>query len=51
MNPALLILNAGSSILKFAVYETAPTGELQAAYRGLIEEIVRDGRFKLFHTP
>jgi len=51
MNPALLILNAGSSSLKFAVYQTAPTGELQAAYRGLIEEIGRDGRFQVFHTP
>jgi acetate kinase len=51
MTPALLILNAGSSSLKFAVYRADPTDDLQAVYRGLFEEIGRNGRFKVFHAP
>ena len=50
MQSALLVLNAGSSSLKFAVYwveatETPPTPI--AAYHGVIEEIGRHGRFHI----
>ena len=50
MDTALLILNAGSSSLKFAVYraDAAPTQE--AAYRGSIDEIGQRGRFRVFHA-
>jgi acetate kinase len=51
MTPALLILNAGSSSLKFAVFRTSPAGAPQAEYRGLIEAIGRSARFKVFHAP
>ncbi|MFP5408016.1 MAG: acetate/propionate family kinase [Gammaproteobacteria bacterium] len=51
MNAALLILNAGSSSLKFAVYQTGPANDLQAHYRGVIEEIGRDARFRLLRAP
>ena len=51
MDPALLILNAGSSSLKFALYQADAAGDLQAVYRGLIEEIGRNGRFQVFHAP
>jgi len=51
MDTALLILNAGSSSLKFAVYQADAAGELQAGYRGAIEEIGRNGRFQVFHAP
>ncbi|MHB1188565.1 acetate/propionate family kinase [Thiobacillus sp.] len=51
MDPALLILNAGSSSLKFAVYQADPADELIAGYRGVIEEIGRDARFQVFHAP
>jgi len=49
MKTALLILNAGSSSLKFAVYsaDTAPTPG--ATYRGMIEEIGGPGRFRVEH--
>jgi acetate kinase len=47
MQTALLILNAGSSSLKFAVYPAdAPPGPI-ARYRGVIEEIGRCGRFRV----
>ena len=47
MQSALLILNAGSSSLKFAVYaaDAAPTPD--AAYRGVIEEIGGEGRLRI----
>ena len=50
MDTALLILNAGSSSLKFAVYraDTVPTQE--AVYRGSIEAIGQRGRFRVFHA-
>ncbi|HWR75578.1 MAG TPA: acetate/propionate family kinase [Thiobacillus sp.] len=51
MDTALLILNAGSSSLKFAVYRADAAGDLQAGYRGVIEEIGRNGRFQVFHAP
>ncbi len=51
MYPALLILNAGSSSLKFAIYQAGQAGDLQAEYRGVIEEIGRNGRFQVFHAP
>ena len=51
MDAALLILNAGSSSLKFAVYQADAAGDLQAGYRGVIEEIGRNGRFQVFHAP
>ncbi|MDP1644909.1 MAG: acetate/propionate family kinase [Thiobacillus sp.] len=50
MDTALLILNAGSSSLKFAVYQADAAGDLQAGYRGVIEEIGRNGRFQVFHA-
>jgi acetate kinase len=51
MDAALLILNAGSSSLKFAVYQADAAGDLQAGYRGVIEEIGRNGRFQVLHAP
>jgi len=51
MDSSLLILNAGSSSLKFAVYQADAAGALQAEYRGGIEEIGRNGRFQVFHAP
>lgn len=49
METALLILNAGSSSLKFSVYpaDAAPTPT--AVYRGVVEEIGRRGRFHIVH--
>jgi acetate kinase len=53
MQSALLILNAGSSSLKFAVYaaECSANSALvpDAVYRGLIEEIGGRGRFHIAH--
>jgi acetate kinase len=51
MDTALLILNAGSSSLKFAVYRANAASTLHAEYRGAIEEIGRHGRFRVFHAP
>lgn len=51
MHTALLILNAGSSSLKFAVYQADAAGALQTEYHGGIEEIARNGRFQVFHAP
>ncbi len=51
MRTALLILNAGSSSLKFAVYQADAVGDQQAVYRGVVEEIGRNGRFQVFHAP
>jgi acetate kinase len=51
MHTALLILNAGSSSLKFAIYQADAVGDQQAVYRGSVEEIGRNGRFQVFHTP
>ena len=48
MNTALLILNAGSSSLKFAVYQADAVGALQAEYRGLIDGIGTSGRFRVW---
>lgn len=54
MNNALLILNAGSSSLKFAAY-TAADGEasraLQTLYRGSIEGIGPDARMQVMQAP
>ncbi|MDP3583887.1 MAG: acetate/propionate family kinase [Thiobacillus sp.] len=50
MNAALLILNAGSSSLKFAIYLAGPANALQIRYRGVIEEIGREARFRLLHA-
>jgi acetate kinase len=50
MNTALLILNAGSSSLKFAVYRAGPANALHVQYRGVIEEIGREARFRLLHA-
>ncbi|MDP3123754.1 MAG: acetate/propionate family kinase [Thiobacillus sp.] len=50
MNTALLILNAGSSSLKFAVYLAGPANALQVRLRGAIEEIGREARFRLQHA-
>lgn len=51
MNAALLILNAGSSSLKFALYQAGSANDLQAHYRGVIEEIGRDARFRMLLAP
>jgi acetate kinase len=51
MDDALLVLNAGSSSLKFAVYGVDASGTLHAGYRGVVEEIGRQGRFRVFHAP
>ncbi|MBW8306669.1 MAG: acetate/propionate family kinase [Thiobacillus sp.] len=51
MHTALLILNAGSSSLKFAIYQADAVGDQQAVYRGSVEEIGRNGRFQVFHAP
>ncbi len=51
MDTSLLILNAGSSSLKFAVYQANATDDLQVAYRGAFEEIGRNGRFQVFRAP
>ncbi len=48
MDAALLILNAGSSSLKFAVYRAEQPLSPAAAYRGGIEEIGRQGRFRVW---
>jgi acetate kinase len=50
MNAALLILNAGSSSLKFAVYLAGPANALDVQYRGVIEEIGREARFRLLQA-
>ena len=50
MDSALLILNAGSSSLKFALYRADATGGLHVRYRGAIEEIGRNGRFRVLHA-
>ena len=39
MSPALLILNAGSSSLKFAIYQPDTTGVLQSLLRGQVDAI------------
>ena len=51
MDYALLILNAGSSSLKFAIYQAAGTGDPQAGYRGAIGDIGRQGSFQVFQAP
>jgi acetate kinase len=47
MQTALLILNAGSSSLKFAIYSADAAPAPSAAYHGVIEEIGRRGRFHI----
>lgn len=51
MNPALLILNAGSSSLKFALYQAGSANALRVLHRGVIEEIGRDARFRMLLAP
>ncbi len=48
---ALLVLNAGSSSLKFAVYRTDGNGRLVPQYRGLVDEIGRNSRVHVFLAP
>jgi acetate kinase len=48
---ALLVLNAGSSSLKLAVYQADAAGSLQAVYRGVVEEIGGNGRLRIFQAP
>lgn len=48
MDDAILILNAGSSSLKFAVYPANAAPTRGALYRGSIEAIGQGGRFRLF---
>jgi acetate kinase len=51
MNAALLILNAGSSSLKFALYQAGSANDLRVLHRGVIEEIGRDARFRMLLAP
>jgi acetate kinase len=48
---ALLVLNAGSSSLKFAVYRPDASGRPGPQYRGLVDEIGRDSRLRVFLAP
>lgn len=53
MIPLLLTLNAGSSSLKFGVYEAGEPGDQatpRVRYRGVVEEIGRHGRFRVLHN-
>lgn len=50
MNPLLLILNAGSSSLKFAVHEAGEASP-RPLRRGVVEEIGRHGRFRILSSP
>jgi acetate kinase len=49
METALLILNAGSSSLKFSVYPADASPAPTSIYRGVVEEIGRRGRFHIVH--
>ena len=46
----LLILNAGSSSLKFGVYAVDGGAAPRLLHRGAVEEIGRHGRFRILHT-
>ncbi len=46
----LLILNAGSSSLKFGVYTVASGSAPRLLHRGAVEEIGRHGRFRILHS-
>lgn len=49
-NPLVITVNAGSSSLKFALYDaTEHVGE--ARFKGSIRDIGRDARFELLHCP
>lgn len=50
MDTALLILNAGSSSLKFAVYREGAEPTQEMVYRGSIEAIGQRGRFRVDHA-
>ena len=47
MSPALLILNAGSSSLKFAVYRPDTAGRLRALLRGQVDAIGAGARLRV----
>ncbi len=51
MDDALLILNAGSSSLKFAVYRVGAEERLAAVYRGIVEEIGAAARMRIGLAP
>ncbi|MEW5892914.1 MAG: acetate/propionate family kinase [Pseudomonadota bacterium] len=51
MDNAILILNAGSSSLKFALYRVAAPAQFTPLYRGIIEEIGGPSRLRLLLTP
>ncbi len=51
MNDALLVLNAGSSSLKFALYRVDAAGALAPLYRGILEEIGGRGRMRVALAP
>ena len=51
MHTALLILNAGSSSLKFAIYQSDAEGSLSIEYRGGIEAIGPRARFQVSQAP
>ncbi|MBI1285042.1 MAG: acetate/propionate family kinase [Thiobacillus sp.] len=50
MDVAFLILNAGSSSLKFAVYRASAAPTTQPAYRGSIDGVGGRGRFQVLHA-
>lgn len=51
MDNALLIINAGSSSLKFVLYRVAPSPSFEARYRGIIEEIGGPARMRVSLAP
>lgn len=51
MNNALLIINAGSSSLKFAVYQVGEADRLEVVYRGNILEIGGSSRMRVALAP
>lgn len=51
MENALLVINAGSSSLKFALYRVALGPTFEARYRGIIEEIGGESRMRVSLAP
>ena len=45
MTPLLIVLNAGSSSLKFQVFDVLDGGEPQLVWKGLYEGLGREARF------
>ena len=51
MDDAILVINAGSSSLKFALYRVAADCGLAPVYRGVIEEIGRQASLRILLAP